>query len=350
LNPPQSSKIPANAKILVLQLKRIGDLILTAPALAALKAGLPGARITVLTDSIPGRLLPALPCEEGHARGAPGFWRAALAGRYDAVLDFTGTDRSAALTLISRAGIRVTYARFGKKWPNRFFYNRWIDSSVRERHTIDHHMDLLAAVCEGAVDAGSGLDILPEERQKAGGLLEGAGIHTPYAVIHPGTARPEKEWPPENWAHVAKELLAAGMNVAVTGSADPAERVQVAEVVARAPGTIDLAGRFTLLELAAVIEGAGIFCGVDSAAMHMAGAVGTPCVALFGPTNPFHWQPRNPSCRIIRSQTMPPFLPSQKGGPMADIPPKDAILAIHNLLDQPSDRGNRERLRPRCRR
>ena len=325
--------MPADARILVLQLKRIGDLILTGPALAALKSGLPDSRVTLLTDRVPGGLIPGLPVDEGHARGTPGFWAAAFRGNYDAVLDFTGTDRSALLAAGSRARLRATYARFRNRGLRRFLYNRWVESTVRERHTIDHHNDLLEAIGIANVQAGTGLNIPAGARTRADSVLSNSGICSPYAIIHPGTARAEKAWPAGHWAHVARDLLSRGLAVGVTGSADPAERDQVGEVVGMAPGAVGLAGRLSLLELAAAIAGARIFCGVDSAAMHLAGAAGTPCVALFGPTNPFHWQPRGTTCRILRSRTSPPFLPSQKGGPMEEITPQAVLAAVQELLE-----------------
>jgi ADP-heptose:LPS heptosyltransferase len=101
------------------------------------------------------------------------------------------------------------------------------------------------------------------------------------------------------------------------------------------PGEIpvtDLAGTTGLASLASVIAGAEIFCGVDTAAMHMADAVRTPCVALFGPTNPFHWRPRHTANIVLRSMTSEPFAPKQKGGPMTSISPDAVISAISEIL------------------
>jgi heptosyltransferase III len=315
-------------RILALQLKRIGDLILTAPALGALHAAFPDSTITLLCGRSAADLLPAMPCTRGFALGRPGFWSAVLGHRFDLCLDFTGSDRSALLGLLSRAATRATFLRHGKNFPRRLAWNAFVDSRVRERHTVDHHGDLLGAVGVAFADPGPSLRWPEETALSARGLLDAAGVRGPCAVLHPGTARPEKAWPPENWARVAVALMGRGLAVVVTGAGDDTEHGQAAAVCALAPGACNLSGRTSLLELAALIRGADIFCGVDSAAMHLAGAADTPSVCLFGPTNPFHWAPRNSKARVIRAGTRPPFTPDQRGGPMDAISAGEVIEAL----------------------
>jgi uncharacterized protein YjbJ (UPF0337 family) len=119
-----------------------------------------------------------------------------------------------------------------------------------------------------------------------------AGSPAPGAtVVHPGAASPARRWPPERWAAVARAERAAGRRVVVTGSA--AER-PLAERVARAAGLDPddvLAGRTSVLELAAIVASADlVLCG-DTGVGHLATAFGTPSVLLFGPTPPAEWGP-----------------------------------------------------------
>ncbi len=318
-------------RILALQLKRIGDLVLTAPALGALRAAFPDARVTLLCERSAAGLLPAMPCTEGFARGQSGFWPAVFGHRSDLCLDFTGSDRSAMLSLLSRAPTRATFLRNRRRFPRRLAWNSFVDSRVRDRHTVDHYVDL-AGVAGTAFHGGGPSLLWPEEAARsARALREAEGVPEPYAVVHPGTARAEKAWPPERWARVADTLMARGLRVVVTGAGDPIERGQAASLCARAPGACDLSGRTSLLELAALVRGAGLFCGVDSAAMHLADAAGTPSVCLFGPTNPFHWAPRNAPARVIRANTQAPFTPHQRGGPVDAIGVEEVIEALGKM-------------------
>ncbi len=315
----------------MLQLKRIGDLLLTTPALAVLKKEFPSADITLLTENSCAGLLPAIPVTRSFARGDQGFWKAAMEG-YDLCLDFTGTDRSALLTALSRAKIRAGFSRFQRKFPHRLAYTHFIDSSVRDRHTADHYTDLLKVLglsCEGEPLS---LELSTSAIQTATGLVP----KSDYAVIHAGTARQEKYWLPERWAEVAAYLTRKhALQIVFTGSTDPAEIAHLTAIRRSLPtgvAAIDLSGKTGLPELAAVIQGAKIFCGVDTAAMHLADAVRTPCVALFGPTNPYHWQPRHTRSVVIRSHTTGRFTPDQRGGPTSDVSSGQVASAISMLL------------------
>ncbi|MEX1118874.1 MAG: glycosyltransferase family 9 protein [Terrimicrobiaceae bacterium] len=329
-------------KILVLQLKRIGDLILTTPALALLKEQFPEAEITLLTEKSCAGILPVISGVRGFARGQEGFWKAAMTG-YDVCLDFTGTDRSALLTVLSRAKMRATFARFQKKFPHRLAYTQFLDSSVRKRHTADHYTDLLGVLGIPRENEPLHLSLPPTIVQTAKGLTP----NSTYAVIHAGTARPEKYWLPERWAEVATFLAKDhGLQILLTGSTDPSELSHLAAIrdaITKDITVLDLSGKTGLPEVAAVIQGASIFCGVDTAAMHLADAVLTPTVALFGPTNPFHWRPRHTRSVVVRSRTAEPFTPEQKGGEMTEISTERVIAAASDLLGSPrSSKGSQQ--------
>ena len=140
-------------RILVLQLKRIGDAILTAPAMGALRQALPDAEITLVLAGAAASMGRAFAMADqtltyGAGKPARQCWRNSLLGRYDAVLDFSGTDRSAALTAISRAKFRVAYAKDAKNWLRKRAYNVLSDASVRNLHTIDLHHALVTRLLE----------------------------------------------------------------------------------------------------------------------------------------------------------------------------------------------------------
>lgn len=332
--------------ILILQLRRIGDLILTTPVIRSLRDKYPDAHITMITHSSGKDILEGAPVDVRltYTTGsdlALGFlgvgecrWLPELSDRgFDYCLDFTGNDRSAFLTMMSVAKRKVTYARFRKKFLRRFFYTDFIEASVRDLHTADFLCQLLQPLDCALQSVPLALEAPPGRPE----ILDKAGVKGPYAVLHPGTARAEKYWVAERWAEVARHLAAQGLEIVFTGSLAPDEQAHLQAIKAAAPGrAYNFTGRTNLLELAAVIREARIFCGVDTAAMHLADAMLTPAVALFGPTNPYHWRPRHTRHTIIRSQVEEPFAPGQKGGPM-DAIPADRVIAEIDLLLKPEN-------------
>jgi ADP-heptose:LPS heptosyltransferase len=323
-------------KILLLQLKRIGDLILTTPAIRCLREAYPQARLVLVTDAANRGLLRAIDVDEclvhDKRAGSSWIWKTLPGLRPDWVLDFSGTDRAAFFCALSRGRRRVNFARFRTKFLRPFVYSDFVDSSVRDRHTADHYTDLLRPL--GITREGVPLDIRPPAAKETTDLLGARGVRSPFAVIHAGTARPEKYWLPERWAAIADELRERhGLHPVFTGanSTDEQTHLSAIRAVMRGPAT-DLSGTADLAGLAGIISRARIFCGVDTAAMHLADAAQTPLVALFGPTNPYQWRPRHARATVLRARTIEPFTVKQKGGPMAEISVREVDEALQETL------------------
>ena len=334
-------------RILVLQLKRIGDLILTTPALWALRQNLPKAHIVLAVEGGCREMLPAIDFVDDtlvyQRRGQNGpLWRHLLLRHYDTCLDFTGTDRSALFAVLSKARRRITFEWVQRSRFRHVFYNEFIGSSVRENHTVDHYLHLLRALnIPIRKDSPVVLHLPDWAPRKAGQLLEEAGVggpSAPYVLVHPGTARPEKYWPATRWAEVIQWCEATlGMPCVLSGSADGHEQNHIDAIKEAYPAGAkrDLSGRLDLLTLAALTKRASLVLTVDSAPMHLAAAFGRPQVALFGPTNPFHWRPRQERAIVLQSHgpiSPPEFRPQHPGGPMTEISTQmviDAIVALH---------------------
>ena len=327
----------ARVNVLTLQLKRIGDLVLTAPALRAMRAG--GTRVTLAVHEGTAALLPALvgfAVDEALVYRAthPNFalWRRLARGGWDASVDFTGRDRSALMTGLAHAPRRVIARPALRKggW-RRLVYNVVVESSVRERHTVDHYLDHLQGIgLVATAEDGPALQLPPEHVAQADAALAAAGITRPFAVVHPGSARAEKYWVPERWAEVIRHLAhERGLPCVLTGGrSDPFEDAHLAQIRA-ALGTdadlcTDFAGRLDLLTLAALLSRSALCVSVDSGPMHLAAAFGRPQIALFGPTNPFHWRPRHARALVLRAG-------GDAGGPTAAISTGAMIDAIEHL-------------------
>ncbi len=332
-------------RILILQLKRIGDLILTAPALAALRSALPQAEIVLLAPAGVTALAECIPAVNRVIPYRAGrinldAWSSAIAGPWDACLDFTGTDRSALLTGLSRAKRRIGFAKFSSKPLRRVAFTELCEASVRELHTLDFHAALVGRYLDRP-DSESGNEIpfvFPSNLvQSVQTKLSAVGVSGPYAMLHPGTAKVEKFWPASRWVEVAAHVAGScGFSMVLTGAPEGHEREHLDELRKRLTVPVaDLTGALSLPEFAAIIEGCGLMLGVDSMAAHLAAMFRRPQVVLFGPTNPFHWRPRHQRAAVLAGAESGPrteFAPREKPHPMSEVSTAAVIRAIGRVL------------------
>ena len=325
-------------RILVLQLKRIGDLILTTPALSALRAAHPNAEIALAVSPGCATLLGAIGGISsgivlGRGRGfAP--WQQVLTGPWDLCIDFTGSDRSALAVASSRAKDRATFASARRSMLRALAYNRFADSPVRERHTVDHYLDLVREVApDGGDTPDPSLQISASGRSAADELLRASGIASPFVLVHPGTARVEKYWLAERWSEVIDSLK---LPCVITSGPDAFERAHTAQIqsqLSHSKSQIILPP--DLLSLAALVARASLVVSCDTAAVHFAAAFSRPQIALFGPTNPFHWRPRHDRALVLSAAKpdapLTTFTPRVKGAPMERISTALVIDAIASL-------------------
>src|SRR5207247_5131938 len=195
-------------KILLIQIRRLGDVIFTTPAISALREHSPGAQIAL---AVSGECAPLLPAIHGlqetflTKRGLRDLsaWMEIRRAGFDCVVDFTRNDRSAWVTFLSGARRRIVSDRLKTKSKFRArFYNEFVDCATKQMHTADYYLALLQplGICAGADEPV--LDLPPAARQRADAILSDQICHRPFAVFHPGSARAEKFWEPERWAEI----------------------------------------------------------------------------------------------------------------------------------------------------
>ena len=331
-------------KILLLQLKRIGDLILTTPALAALRDSFADAQLTVVVSSECADLLPALPNVDRawRARRNPrdlALFFSVAASRFDYCIDFTRNDRSAFLAFLSGAQRRVVSYRVREKSKMRGrAYTDFAPVRMRDVHTIDYNLALLEPLgIQTAASRPPHLQLPQMAREKADALRRDWKITRPYVILHPGSARREKLWEPTRWAEVIEHFGRNNdIDLVLTSGPSPAEQAHIAAIKNKVQQQIiDLSGKTSLLMLAALIGQARLLVTVDSAPMHLAAATRTPQVVLFGPTNPFHWRPRESPALILQGKSAGPateFVPAQPRFAMSEISTEAVISAMDSLL------------------
>jgi len=328
--------------ILILQLKRIGDTILTAPALSQIRATFPEAKITLVLHGPSGQLADAIPQVDEvivyQTKKTNGkLWGKLMFTHWHLAADFTGTDRSLLMTMIARASLSFTYKRYRKSILARMIYNAPVTASARDLSTVDFHlaMSMRLSSRPAPLPTGPHLRFLAEDSTSLNPLPKR------YAVLHPGTARDEKYWTTDGWLDVATHLHQSHqLPIVVTGSSDQREQDHLNPIRdgldQRDIPFTDLSGKISLTDSARAINNAELVITVDSAAMHLAAQFSRPQVGLFGPTNPYHWAPTHKDARVILAsapdKVTSSFVPKHDKAPMAAIPASSVISAIDDLL------------------
>ncbi len=340
--------------ILLIQLKRIGDLILTTPAISAVRDKFPDATITLMVSGGCAGLLPAIPHIDRtyiiHRNPADAATFLSIARtKFEACVDFTRNNRSAIVTWLSRAEKRIGSHRIKRRSRFRHWaYNEFVPGRMRDHHMIDYNLSLLQPL--GIVDVSPRVRlILPAEVcHSAVELRRKLKIEEPFVIFHPGSARSEKFWEPDRWADVITTAMDRWhFTPVLTGGISQVEKSHLADIESRlprpsagsGPAVVDLSGKIDLLTLAALIAQARLVVTVDSAPMHIAAATGTRQIVLFGPTNPFHWQPRQPTALILQGNSAGPvhqFAPRQERLPMKLISTQTVIDAMNSVLSMPT--------------
>jgi len=328
-------------RILVVQLKRIGDLVLTTPVLDCLRDKYPAASLSLAIEEGSAGLIPCIAHDETfvfrRGRLDVAVWLRLLRKRFDLVIDLTGNDRSAAVTAFSRPTRSVTYAKWRKRFLRGQIYSDFVESKVSHLHTADHHTALLRAIGMDRVGIPGRLEIPPEDAEAVAELLERKKIQRPFAVVHPGTVKPEKYWLPDRWVEVINSLRSRGYAVVLTGSPAASEAAHLHDILSRSTipdsQVVCVAGKLTLPQLAAMIKKASLVCGVDSAPLHFADALETPVLGLFGPTCPHQWRPRLAASVVVTpkgtARVGPEYYP---GIPMNKLTTDLALAALDELL------------------
>jgi heptosyltransferase-1 len=297
-------------RILLVKLSSFGDVLHTLPTLEALRSAYPDAYITWLVEAAYAPLLaghpaldevweaPRLHPGELLAGGNPARLRGLLhrlwAQPFDLVLDVQGLLKSAIWVALARSPRKVGYDR--TREGSYLAFSERVPPFDPEAHAVLRYLNLAHYL--GAAPA------LPRFR-----LSLDAGVDTaqlipgetgrPLAVLHPGARWVSKLWPASSWARLAEWLADEGFQVAMTGSR--ADEHLVAEVTGKTQAPVlNLAGRTSLAELAAILRRARLAVTTDTGAMHLAAGLGTPVVAVFGPTAPWRTGPFGVGHRVVR--------------------------------------------------
>lgn len=308
-------------RALVIKLRHHGDVLLTSPVFTVLKNHAPHLEIDALVYRETEDMLAGHPAiSEIHsvdrAWRAEGAWaqlkherrllRTLRERHYDLIVHLTENPRGAVLShlLGARCAVARDYgSKRGRLW--RASFTHLYKVPAKPRHTVEIHLDALRrlGIQPGADERGLTLATGDAVEGAVNGLLEAHRV-TPgeYIHVHPTSRWMFKCWDAERFAELINRLQDQGERVVLTAAPSETERQYVGRMMTRLrKPAVDLSGRLSLKQLAALTARAKCFIGVDSVPMHIAAAMQTPVVVLFGPSGDLEWGPWQVDARVITS-------------------------------------------------
>jgi len=333
-------------RILIVKLSSLGDVIHALPTLEALRLLYPQGHITWLVEDTYAPVLAGHPAlDEVWPVPRPRFGssdfledvreslRVARRLRkkpFDLVIDLQGLLKSAFWVALARSKSKLGYDR--TRELSYLALTERLSPYDPEAHAVWRYLNVARHLGAPGDTPRFRLGLpLSEEISH----LVPAGRGRPLVVLHPGARWPSKLWPPDHWVRLVEWLARdKDFQVVITGS--PGDRELVGEIVARTDAPlINLAGRTTLPDLAALLKKAQLAVTTDTGPMHLAGALGTPVAALFGPTAPWRTGPFGEGHEVVRL-TLPcsPCFQRQCPEPrcLTDLPPELVREAVEKIL------------------
>jgi heptosyltransferase-3 len=317
---PDAVNLSSVRRILVVKLRHHGDVLLSSPVFSVLRARAPHVEIDALVYSDTRDMLSGHP-GISQIHGVDRAWKRAgiveqarHEGRllkrlnergYQLLVHLTDHWRGAWLAQALRPRWSVAPARRDSRLWNACFTHRYARPLLTPRHTVELNLDALRR-----------LGIYPEEHEKqlvmtpgaeadarVDGLLAAAGLGAKgFIQVHPTSRWLFKSWTESKNAELLRRLARDGHRLVLTAAPDPRERAIVGRILTEAAvPVLDLGGQLSLREMGSIAARARLFFGVDSAPMHIAAAMGTPVVVLFGPSGDKEWGPWRVPNRVVVS-------------------------------------------------
>ncbi len=306
-------------RVLLVRLRSIGDAVLTTPSLFALKRFLPHASVDILLEDWVAPVLDGFPYVDNvitlkrkstssRARAA----RQLRANNYDVVYNLHGGTTATLLTRATGARHRVGYQTYQyARLHNHLSPSSSLLWGRDKTHSVEQQLALLGWTGVPVSDRPpTKLATTPEAAATIAARLQGAGFAAaPLAVIHPAAAFATKQWAVEKFARVADDVRSRGL--AVVAITTPNEEALVEEMNQNTATPVEAFTDLSLPEVTALLARARLFIGNDSGIAHIAAAVETPSVVIFGSSNTAHWRPWAPSISSAAAEVVVEEMPCQ---------------------------------------
>ncbi|AYA41543.1 putative lipopolysaccharide heptosyltransferase III [Xenorhabdus nematophila] len=305
-------------KILIIKLRHHGDTLLITPVVNTLKENFPDSEIDVLLYKETEPMLVNFGLVS-HIFSIDRQWKKAGTKayithhwrlinqlknrRYNLIINLADQWYSALVSKISGAPTRIAFdfpKRQNLLWKSCF--SHLVSTEGEESlHVVEQNLSALKPLNLSNTNSDVTMSYSEGDWQKVSELLHTNGINNQYIVIHPASRWFFKCWNERKISETINALQSDGHSIVVTSGTEPREKEMIEQILSSCDkeNIVSLAGQITLPQLGALIANARLFIGVDSVPMHMASALKTPCIALFGPSKLVFWHPWNVNGEVI---------------------------------------------------
>ena len=280
--------------ILIIKMSSLGDIIHALPSLYVLRKAYPEAKITWAVHPAFAGILPGKPwlddiyLVDRKRIKKPSYWKQVWHDlhekHFDLVIDLQMIAKSGLISFLSGGKTRIGYndAREGS-----FLFSKPVPEIHKHSdHIIEQLLDVMRYLGCPVDKIEFPLRNFDHEMETVSSLLHSHGVHGSYVVLIPGTRGDYKKWPIEYWGELAKKLADDQITTVIAGAKGEMDMGKAIKKISPSPYTVNLMGETNLLELAALEKMAALHISCDTGPLHIANAVHTPIIALFGPTLP----------------------------------------------------------------
>jgi heptosyltransferase-1 len=303
-----SRRATGSPRVLIVRLSAVGDCIQTMPLACAVRDHWPDAHLTWVVEKGSASLVEAcdavdrvLVLPKRFAKSPKllaWLWRELRRERFDFALDPQGLTKSGLVSWLSGSRRRIGFCR-----PVARELNPWLQTELvtsHAEHRIPRYLELLKPLGITNSQIRFGLSLPAAAEKTAAEFASQAELRGGFVALNPGAGWDSKRWPPERYAELARRLASRGIPSVVTWGGER-ERLWAESIVTGSHGAALLAPQTSLLELAAVLRRAQLFVGSDTGPLHLAAAVGTSCVALFGASSAAGCGPYGPGHACLQA-------------------------------------------------
>lgn len=329
-------------RFLVLRMSALGDIVHTLPAVYALRESFPKATIDWLVDQKWAPILEGNPTIDNVITVDRGSWRDVIgavhglrSNKYTAAIDFQSLYRSAILGWLSGASKRLGFdAHYSRESGAAFFYTDVV--SPQRSHKVEHNLELVEAAGAPTNEIRFPLPTVPDAAAEVERILAANSV-SDYFVLSPGGGWGSKCWPAERYGELhralAKKYGWRGVVSFGPGERDLAERVRSSTGLPEPVVEI-----FDLKQLIELLRRAKFLIAGDTGPLHLASALGTPVVGLYGPTDPSRNGPYSPRDVVVRKAKPEETTYRRSESPsraMLAITVEDVLEAVERRLKNP---------------
>lgn len=300
--------------LIVMMDRHLGNLVVSLSSIVALQQLFRGRNVYLVVDSSYSEVVESIDGFDGifyfprrEIYGSKVLRRIVLPLKFinkirsvspGAVIDLQGGSASSALSFFSGAAYRLSNSSAKRS----YVYNTKIDLPVG-KHKVHSYTEIASALGANIDDPYYRLHTSESRRSSLGSILRKHGIsfEKPTISIHTGAGNVHKQWTTEGFAEIADWLSARGFQVILVGADRDLDKID-ATMSLMGHKAYNLGGSLSIGELMALFEMSSLFLGNDSGPMHLAAAMGTPIIALFGPVDEKRWRPLSPNSVVLRGQ------------------------------------------------